>query len=258
MHCRLTEILSVSLHWFWTKIIHFILNFPWVLFKPIYSSKQQEAQGYFIEFIVSFFVERPVFTGFHCDLTTFLCSLYSFSLSPISGGDYFIVLKKGEPTQWDLQRHSVSKPQIICLPLLSPPLIAGKSFLLPRTSPCIYQELSWIGLIQSYLQKYFSLSFISSHFWLIIFSWLDYFHYTCMINTYHLIEGSQLLHQPPALFSISPVSFIVKLLGSIVYSSISKLPTWIHFPTCLLLASVIITLVTINLLFVSVNFLFFS
>ena len=190
LHCRLIEILSVSIHWFWTKIIHSILNFPWVLFKPIYSSKQQEAEGYFIEFIVSFFVERPVFTGFHCDLTTFLCSLYSFSLSPISGGDYFIVLKKGEPTQWDLQRHSVSKPQIICLPLLSPPLIAGKSFLLHRTSPCNYQELPWIGLIHSCLQKYFSLSFISSHFWLIIFSWLDYFHYTCMINTYHLIEGS--------------------------------------------------------------------
>lgn len=74
-----------------------------------------------------------------------------------------------------------------------------------------------------------------------------------MINTYHLIEVFSIFITLPALFSISPVSFIFKLLGSIVYSSISKLPTWIYFSTCLLLASVIITLVTTNLLFASVN-----
>lgn len=138
-----------------------------------------------IEFLVSVFVERPIFIGFHSVFTTFLCSLYSFSLSPTSGGDYFSVLKKGEPSQWYLKRHSISKPQVMCLPLLSPPLVTGKPFLLPNTSPYIYVLDQSDPVLPS---KYFSLSSISSHFWIIIFSWQDYFHYTCMINTYHLIE----------------------------------------------------------------------
>lgn len=94
------------------------------------------------------------------------------------------------------------------------------------------------------LQKDFSLSRISSHFCIIVFSLMDCLHYTNRITTYNLKDGSPIfsLFMPSQFFSPFPhsicsVSFIVMLLESIVYSPISTSPTCIHFSTHLLLAS---------------------
>lgn len=125
------------------------------------------------------------------------------------------------------QRHSISKStSVICLQFFSPPLTIRKSFLLPKSGPCIYA----LGQSDPFLPSkiLFCLSHISSHFCSIIFSLLDSFHYTQLAKTYHLIEGCQPLHTTPILFFISSLhfssEFIIKLIESVVYS-VSKLPT---------------------------------